>query len=161
MQKRYYADKDSINSLRLFIFAAFVIAVAGLYLLFVWLHRSYPEYFRIDITTAPEVIIITLIVLLTIIYVAIAGIILPKWFTGARFTVSFEEIRADTGVIIHSERHMMMSSVQYITLLHFLLWNVVVIHSSGGRMIVPFMSASDCEDFIKKAEHYLENRGGL
>jgi hypothetical protein len=56
---------------------------------------------------------------------------------------------------------MMMSSVQYITLLHFLLWNVVVIHSSGGRMIVPFMSAADCEDFIKKAEHYLENRGGL
>jgi hypothetical protein len=139
----------------------FVIAVTGLYILFIWLHRSYPEYFRIDITTAPEIIIITLIVLLTIIYVIIAGIILPKWLDSARYSVSFEEIRAETGVIIHSERHMMMSSVQYITALHFLFWNAVVIHASGGRMVIPFMSSYDCKDFIKKAENYLESRGGL
>jgi membrane protein YdbS with pleckstrin-like domain len=161
MQKRFYADKTAINSLRLFIFAVFVIAVVGLYILFLWLHKTYPEYFRIDITTVPEVIIIAAIIILTIVYIVIAVIILPRWFEGARYTVSFEEICAETGVIIHSSRHMMMSSVQYITRARFLLWVVVVVHASGGLMAVPFMSKRDSDEFIKKAEYYLSNRGGL
>ncbi|MDR0974496.1 MAG: hypothetical protein LBL80_02260 [Ruminococcus sp.] len=161
MTKKYYADSDSINSLRLIIFIGFIVCVGGLYALFLWLHNNYPEYFRIDITTVPEVIIIASIVLLTIIYVVIAGIILPKWFDTARYAVSFEEICAETGVIIRSNRHMMMSAVQYITSLRFLSFNAVMIHASGGRMIIPFLSDTDTADFIVKAENLLINRGGL
>jgi hypothetical protein len=161
VQKRYYADKDSINSLRALILIAFVLSITGLYILFIWLHKNYSEYFRIDITTVPEVIIYVFGCLLTIIYVVIAGFILPRWFDSARYSVSFEQIRADTGVIIRSQRRMLMSSVQYITSLRLFDWNAVVIHASGGRMIIPFMSDSDCEDFIKKTEYFLENRGGL
>ncbi|MDR0986421.1 MAG: hypothetical protein LBL98_01830 [Ruminococcus sp.] len=161
MTKKFYADTDSINSLRLMIFIGFTVCVLSLYLLFLWLHKTYPDYFRIDITTMPEVIIIAAIVLLTIIYVVIAGIILPKWFDTARYAVSFEEISAETGVIIRSNRRMMMSAVQYITSLRFLRFNAVMIHASGGRMIIPFLSDADTEEFIKKAENLLSNRGGL
>jgi hypothetical protein len=161
MQKKYYADKDSINSLRAVILIAFVISITGLYVLFVWLHRNYSDYFRIDITTVPEVLIYIFAGLLTLIYVTIAGFILPRWFDAARYCVSFEQICAETGVIICSKRHMMMSSVQYITSMRLFSWNAVVIHASGGRMIIPFMSDHDCEDFIKKTEYFLENRGGL
>jgi hypothetical protein len=161
VQKRYYADKDAINSLRAVILILFVLSITGLYILFVWFHRTYPEYFRIDITTTPEVLIYVFGGLLTLIYVTFAGFILPRWFDRARYSVSFEQIRADTGVIIRSERHMMMSSVMYITSMRLFCWNAVVIHASGGRMIVPFMSDTDCADFIKKVEYFLENRGGL
>jgi membrane protein YdbS with pleckstrin-like domain len=161
MSKKYYADKYSIKTLRLFIFIEFIICVAGLYVLFFWLHKHYPDYFRIDITTVPEILIIAAIVLLTIIYVVIAMFILPKWFDTARYAVSFEEICAETGVIIRSNRHMMMSAVQYITSMHFLRFSAVMIHASGGRMVIPFLSKSDCADFIKKAGSLLANRGGL
>jgi membrane protein YdbS with pleckstrin-like domain len=161
MQKRFYADKTAINSLRLLLFGVFVISVVGLYILFLWLHRTYPEYFRIDITTVPEVIIIAAIIILTALYIVIAAIILPRWFDEARYSVSFEEICAETGVIVRSSRHMMMSSVQYITRAKFLLWVVVVIHASGGLMAIPFMSKKDSDEFIKKAEYYLSNRGGI
>jgi membrane protein YdbS with pleckstrin-like domain len=155
MDKRYYADKDSINSLRAIIFAAFVICIIALYLLFVWLHRSYPEYFRIDITTVPEVIIIALIALLTIIYVTIALFILPRWFDTARFSVTDEEISSCTGVIFRSERHMMMTSVQYVTAVSLFKWHGAVIHAAGGRMIILFLSENDCKDFITQTEGYL------
>jgi membrane protein YdbS with pleckstrin-like domain len=161
MTKKYYADTDGVNSLRLIIFIGFTVCVLSLYLLFLWLHRTYPEYFRIDITTVPEVMIIAAGVLLTIIYAVFAGIILPKWFASARYAVSFEIICAETGVIIRSNRRMMMSAVQYITSLRFLRFNVVMIHASGGRMIIPFLSDADTADFIKKAENLLTNRGGL
>ncbi|MDR0986660.1 MAG: hypothetical protein LBL98_03050 [Ruminococcus sp.] len=161
MTKKYYADTDSINALRLIIFIGFCITVGGLYFLFLWLHKTYPDYFRIDITTVPEVMIIALIVLLTIIYAVFAGIILPKWFDTARYSVSFETISAETGVIIRSNRRMMMSAVQYVTSLRFLRFNAVMIHASGGRMIIPFLSDADTDDFIKKAENLLTNRGGL
>ncbi|MDR0946700.1 MAG: hypothetical protein LBM87_02985 [Ruminococcus sp.] len=139
----FKTDYVCVNRLRLILFAVLVIILIGIYLLFVWLHKTYPEYFRIDITTVPELITEIFIFFLLSAYVIFAGIILPKWFKAARFTVNGDSVITDTGLIYHSVRTMKLTAVQYTTAVFLPGFCFLIISGTGGRMMIPFLSKKD------------------
>jgi hypothetical protein len=159
--EKFYVDKDSLNNIRAVVFFLMIILVAALYLLFVWLHRAYPEYFRIDISTVPEILIWILAILFITGYVFLAAVILPGILKTARYSVNFDEITLEIGIFFKQRTVMNLSAVSYATSVNCRIFNILIVSGTGGRLIIPFMSDKDNSRMLKKIKDYIINRGGI
>lgn len=164
--KKYYADKRSLNFLRVVIFLIIIcITIAIKYLLY-YLEGRYPEYYLPTKFTVPEIIAWILIAVLITAYVVFLFIILPMWYRSVCYIVSADEIIIKSGVIFSSTTYVKISSVQYTTtvkcpLSKYTSFNFLLINAYGGRLIMMFLSSSDLEKINRKIQSYLKDRGGL
>ncbi|MGN0605622.1 MAG: PH domain-containing protein [Oscillospiraceae bacterium] len=130
--KRYLADRNSLNIIRLIILALMItlILLAHYYLIFLpWLMW----------------IIITLCAVCGIFF---ASVYLPLFYRSAGYYISSEQIIKKTGVFIKNNQHMKMSAVQYATFIttpfsKFTGFNFIVFHAFGGNLVLMFLSRSD------------------
>ncbi|MDR0991758.1 MAG: hypothetical protein LBL87_02520 [Ruminococcus sp.] len=159
--EKFYVCKDSLNNIRAVVFFLMLILVAALYLLFIWLHSAYPEYFRIDINTLPEIIIWILGVLFITGYVFTAAVILPGILRTACYTVNFDEITLEIGIFFKQRTVMNLSAVSYATSVNCRIFNILIVSGTGGRLIIPFMSDKDNSRMLRKIKSYIISRGGV
>jgi hypothetical protein len=159
--EKFYVDKDSLNNIRAVVFVLMIAAVSALYILFVWLHSTYPEYFRIDINTVPEIIIWILGILFITGYVFLAAVILPGILKTACYSVNFDEITIEIGIFFKQRTVMNLSAVSYATSVDCRIFNILIVSGTGGRLIIPFMSDKDNRRMLEKIKSYIINRGGV
>ena len=164
--KKYYADKKSLNVLRVITFVIIIGIIIGLKYLLYYFERRYPDYFLPARFTVPEVIVWIVIALLVTAYVVFLLIILPLWYRSVCFTVSADEIVLRSGVIFRNISYIKMSSVQYTTTIcmpfsKHTSFNFLLINAYGGRLILMFLSYSDLTEIDKKIQQYLRSRGGF
>jgi hypothetical protein len=159
--EKFYVDKDSLNNIRAVLFFLMIILVAALYFLFVWLHSAYPEYFRIDINTLPEILIWILAILFITGYVFLAAVILPGILRTCLYSVNFDEITLEVGIFFKQRTVMNLSAVSYATTVNCRIFNILIVSGTGGRLIIPFMSDADNRRMLHKIKNYIINRGGI
>jgi membrane protein YdbS with pleckstrin-like domain len=158
--EKYFVDKHSLNNIRAVLFFLMLTAIAALYILFVWLHRRYPEYFRIDISTLPEIIIWIAAILFITGYVFSAAVILPGILRTACYSVNFDEITLEVGIFFKQRTVMNLSAVSYATTVNCRIFNILIVSGTGGRLILPFRSDKDIRKLLRKIKDYIINRGG-
>ena len=164
--KKYYADKKSLNFLRVFTFIIIICIIIGLKYLLYYLEQRYPDYFLPMKFTVPEKIIWIFIALLITAYVVFLIIILPLWYRTVCYTVSADEIVLRSGLFFQNTTYIKMSSVQYTTAIRMPLskytsFNFLLINAYGGRLMMSFLSHSDLTEIDKKIQQNLRSRGGL
>ncbi|MGN0552991.1 MAG: PH domain-containing protein [Oscillospiraceae bacterium] len=152
--KKYYADRNSLNILRvLTLILLIVIGIALKYALYI-LEKQYPDYFAIEGNTVAELIIWSLMILFAAIYIVYILIILPLWYNNARYYVTDKDIIARTGVLVKNVQYMKLSAVQYTTKISAPLgrrsgFNFIIFNGYGGRLIFTFLSQKDSEEIVK------------
>ncbi len=166
VMKKYYADRKSLNFLRVFTFLLIICIIIALKYLLYFLEARYPDYFALAKITVPEIIIWIFIALLVTAYVIFLMIILPLWYRSVSYTVSADEIVLRSGIFINGTTYVKMSSVQYMTTIstpfsRYTSFNFLLINAYGGRLVMMFLSHSDMEEIYKKVQSYLSSRGGL
>lgn len=160
--KKYYADRNSLNILRvLSLILLIVIGIALKYVLYI-LQERYPEYFAIEKNTVAE-IIWSLMALFAVIYVVYILIFLPLWYNNARYFVTDKDIIARTGVLVKNVQYMKLSAVQYTTKISAPFarhsgFNFIVFNGYGGRMMFTFLSQSDADEITKYVRLNIEKR---
>lgn len=161
--KKYYADRNSLNILRIIsLILLIVIGIVLKYVLYI-LKERYPEYFSIEKNTAAEIIIWSLMALFAIIYVVYILIFLPLWYNNARYFVTDKDIIARTGVLVKNVQYMKLSAVQYTTKISAPFarhsgFNFIVFNGYGGRMMFTFLSQSDADEITKYVRQSIEKR---
>lgn len=161
--KKYYADRNSLNILRvLSLLLLIVIGIALKYILYI-LQERYPEYFAIEKNTVAEIIIWSVMALFAIIYVVYILIFLPLWYNNARYFVTDKDIIARTGVLVRNVQYMKLSAVQYTTKISAPFarhsgFNFIVFNGYGGRMMLTFLSQSDADEITKYVRLNIEKR---
>lgn len=161
--KKYYADRNSLNILRVLSFLLLiVIGIVLKYVLYI-LRERYPDYFAIEKNTVAEIIIWSLMALFAIIYVVYILIILPLWYNNARYYVTDKDIIAQKGVFVKNVQYMKLSAVQYTTKLSAPFarhsgFNFIVFNGYGGRMMFTFLSQSDSDEITKYVRRSIEKR---
>ncbi len=161
--KKYYADRNSLNILRvLSLILLIVIGIALKYVLYI-LQERYPEYFAIEKNTVAEIIIWSLMALFAVIYVVYILIFLPLWYNNARYFVTDKDIIARTGVLVKNVQYMKLSAVQYTTKISAPFarhsgFNFIVFNGYGGRMMFTFLSQSDADEITKYVRLNIEKR---
>lgn len=161
--KKYYADRNSLNILRIIsLILLIVIGIVLKYVLYI-LKERYPEYFSIEKNTAAEIIIWSLMALFAVIYVVYILIFLPLWYNNARYFVTDKDIIARTGVLVKNVQYMKLSAVQYTTKISAPFarhsgFNFIVFNGYGGRMIFIFLSQSDSDEITKYVRQSIEKR---
>ena len=161
--KKYYADRNSLNILRvLSLLLLIVIGIALKYILYI-LQERYPEYFAIEKNTVAEIIIWSVMALFAIIYVVYILIFLPLWYNNARYFVTDKDIIARTGVLVRNVQYMKLSAVQYTTKIsapnaRHSGFNFIVFNGYGGRMMLTFLSQSDADEITKYVRLNIEKR---
>lgn len=164
--KKYYADRNSLNILRvLSLILLIVIGIALKYVLYI-LRERYPEYFAIEKNTVAEIIIWSVMALFAVIYVAYILIFLPLWYNNARYFVTDKDIIARTGVLVKNMQYMKLSAVQYTTKISAPFarhsgFNFIVFNGYGGRMMFTFLSQSDADEITKFVRINIEKRGSV
>lgn len=149
--KKYYADKRSLNILRVILFVILiVINIALKYLLYI-LEMRYPEYFAQAKSTVPEIIIWGIMIAIVVIYVLYILIYLPILYNSINYFIGKNDISSVSGVFFKTKRYMKMTSIQYVTkittpLSKYTGLNFLVISAHGGRMVFTFLSKSDVEE---------------
>ena len=149
--KKYYADKRSLNILRVITFILLiVITIALKYLLYI-LQMRYPEYFAQAKSTVPEIIIWGVMIAIIAIYVLYILLYLPILYNSINYYVGKNDIASISGVFFRAKRYMKMSSIQYVTkittpLSKYTGLNFIVISAHGGRMAFTFLSKSDVDE---------------
>ncbi len=162
--KKYYADRNSLNILRVFSFILLiVIGIVLKYVLYI-LQKRYPEYFAIEKNTVAEIIIWSVMALFAVIYVAYILIFLPLWYNNARYFVTDKDIIARTGVLVKNVQYMKLSAIQYTTKISAPFarhsgFNFIVFNGFGGRMMFTFLSQSDADEITKIVRINIEKRG--
>ena len=152
--KKYYADRNSLNILRvLSMILLIVIGIALKYLLYI-LRIRYPEYFEIEGSTAAEIIIWSVMVLFAAVYIVYILIILPLWYNNARYYVTEKDVFARTGVLAKNVRYMKLSAIQYTTRISVPIgsrygFNFIIFNGYGGRMLFTFLSQKDADEIAK------------
>ncbi len=152
--KKYYADRNSLNILRVLSFILLiVIGIVLKYVLYI-LRERYPEYFAIEKNTVAEIIIWSVMALFAVIYVAYILIFLPLWYNNARYFVTDKDIIARTGVLVKNVQYMKLSAIQYTTKISAPFarhsgFNFIVFNGYGGRMMFIFLSQSDADEITK------------
>lgn len=162
--KKYYADRNSLNILRVLSFILLiVIGIVLKYVLYI-LRERYPEYFAIEKNTVAEIIIWSVMALFAVIYVAYILIFLPLWYNNARYFVTDKDIIARTGVLVKNVQYMKLSAIQYTTKISAPFarhsgFNFIVFNGYGGRMMFTFLSQSDADEITKIVRINIEKRG--
>lgn len=167
--KKYYADKRSLNILRVILFVILiVINIALKYLLYI-LEMRYPEYFAQAKSTVPEIIIWGIMIAIVVIYVLYILIYLPILYNSINYFIGKNDISSVSGVFFKTKRYMKMTSIQYVTkittpLSKYTGLNFLVISAHGGRILFTFLSKSDAEEIssyimncIRKENEISEN----
>jgi membrane protein YdbS with pleckstrin-like domain len=157
MQKKYYADKKSLNFLRVSLFFIAAAVIAALKLLMIRLENMFPEYFLRAESAAPETAFWIIMAMLATAYVIFILIILPIWYKAACYTLTQDEIIIKTGAISSVYKHMKLSAVQYTTIyappfskrtgLIFL-----TVNANGGSLILYFLSRKDADEIVSKIQ---------
>ena len=75
--KKYYADKKSLNFLRVITFIIIICITTALKYLLYYLEQRYPDYYLPSRFTVPEIIVWIIIAVLITAYVVFLFIILP------------------------------------------------------------------------------------
>lgn len=164
--KKYYADKKSLNFLRVFTFVIIIGIIIALKYLQYYLERRYPDYYLPAKITVPEIIIWTAIVFLITAYVIFLFIILPMWYRSVCYMISPTDIIIKSGVIFKNTTYVKISTVQYTATVKCPLskhtsFNFLLINAYGGRLAMMFLSNSDLEEIGRKIQTSLRDRGGL
>lgn len=149
--KKYYADRKSLNLLRVVVFVLLVAIIFGLKYLLFWLEQKYPDYFIPVETTIPEIIIWSVIILLAAAYVLYILIYLPLWYNSINYYVSDSDLVSVSGIFMKSRKYMRLSSVLYVTAISapfakYTSFNFLVMSAHGGRMMFMFLSKSDMDE---------------
>lgn len=161
--KKYYADRNSLNILRIIsLILLIVIGIVLKYVLYI-LQERYPEYFAIEKSTAAEIIIWSIMALFAVVYVVYILIFLPLWYNNARYFVTDKDIIARTGVLVKNVQYMKLSAVQYTTKISAPFarhsgFNFIVFNGYGGRMMFTFLSQSDSDEITKYVRQSIEKR---
>lgn len=161
--KKYYADRNSLNILRVIsLILLIVVGITLKYVLYI-LEKRYPEYFAIEKNTTAEILVWSLMALVTTIYVLYILIILPLWYNNARYYVTDKDVIARTGVFIKNVQYMKLSAVQYTTKISAPFakhsgFNFIVFNGYGGRMIFTFLSQTDSDEIMRYVRQSIEKR---
>lgn len=161
--KKYYADRNSLNILRvLSLILLIVIGIVLKYVLYI-LQKRYPDYFAIEGNTVAEVIIWSIMILFTAVYILYILILLPLWYNNARYYVTDKDIIARTGVLVKNVQYMKLSAVQYTTKISAPLgrhtgFNFIMFNGYGGRMMFIFLSQKDADEITKTVRRSIVKR---
>ncbi len=164
--KKYYADKKSLNFLRVTVFIILIGLILGLKYLLYYIENKFPQLVLKPEISVPAIVIWSLMAALAIAYVVIIIIILPMWYNSLCYMVSNEEIIINAGIFMKNKQYMKISSVQYTTVLSmplskFTSFNFLVISAHGGRLMCMFLSQKDADEMAAKIQSALKSRGGL
>lgn len=161
--KKYYADKNSLNFLRVAVFLLLIGIIFGLKYLLSYLQNRYPDYFIINTTNIPEIVIWSIMAALAIAYVLFILIILPLWYNSLCYIISSDEIVLRSGVFNKSRQYMKMSAVQYTTVLSmpfskYTSFNFLVISAHGGRLVFMFLSSRDADEMASRIQKSVKSK---
>ena len=162
--KKYYADKRSLNFLRVVTFIIIICIIYAIKYLLYYIERRYPELFTES--AVPDVIVWIIVAALITGYVVFLFIILPMWYRSVDYTVTADEIIISSGVIFKNTTYVKISSVQYTAAVKCPLsehtsFNFLLINAYGGRIAMAFLSCKEMEEINRKIQSYLRDRGGL
>lgn len=140
--KKYYADRNSMNLMRILLFIVTALLVGAVY------------YFLFERFTTAAKIAITAI---ASIYAALALIILPVWYKSIYCCVSSETASICTGIFIKNNQLVKVSSIQHVILVTTPLskytgMNFVTLNFLGGFAVLPFLSYSDATEIYSKIQ---------
>ncbi len=151
--KKYYADRKSLNILRVIGFILLiVIGIILKYILYI-AEMKFPEYF-VSRKNAIEIIVWCIAGVFALIYILYILIILPLWYNNARYYVTDKDIIARTGVLVKNKQYMKLSAIQYTTRISAPLgrksgFNFIIFNGYGGRLIFTFLSKSDADEITR------------
>lgn len=151
--KKYYADRRSLNILRVITFILLIVIAIGLKYLLYRLELMFPDYFKTEESTVPEIVIWTVMALAAAIYILYILIFLPLWYNSAKYCITDTDLISVSGVFFKSTHYMKISAVQYATLISAPLakhsgFNFIVFSAHGGRMTFIFISKKDAEEIM-------------
>lgn len=151
--KKYYADRRSLNILRVITFILLIVIAIGLKYLLYRLELMFPEYFKTEESTVPEIVIWTVMALAAAIYILYILIFLPLWYNSVKYCITDTDLISVSGVFFKSTHYMKISAVQYATLISAPLakhsgFNFIVFSAHGGRMTFIFISQKDAEEIM-------------
>lgn len=151
--KKYYADRRSLNILRVITFILLIVIAIGLKYLLYRLELMFPDYFKTEESTVPEIVIWTVMALAAAIYILYILIFLPLWYNSAKYCITDTDLISVSGVFFKSTHYMKISAVQYATLISAPLakhsgFNFIVFSAHGGRMTFIFISQKDAEEIM-------------
>ena len=164
--KKNYADKKSLNFLRVVTFVIIICIIVALKYLMYYMEQRYPEYYLPTKFTVPEIIVWIIIAALITAYVVFLFIILPMWYSSVCYMVSSDEIVIRSGVIFKNTTYVKTDSVQYTAMVKCPLskhtsFNFLLINAYGGKLAMMFLSSSELEEINKKIQSCLKEEGGL
>lgn len=151
--KKYYADRTSLNILRVIAFVLLiVIGIALKYVLYI-AEMKFPEYFGSGVN-AVEIIVWSIAGVFAMIYIMYILIILPLWYNNARYYVTDRDVIAQTGVLVKNKHYMKLSAIQYTTRIAAPLgrkcgFNFIIFNGYGGRLMFTFLSKKDADEIIR------------
>lgn len=151
--KKYYADRRSLNILRIITFILLIVIAIGLKYLLYRLELTFPDYFKTDKNTVPEIVIWAVMALAAAVYILYILIFLPLWYNSVKYCVTDTDLIFVSGVFFKSTHYMKISAVQYATLISAPLakhsgFNFIVFSAHGGRMTFIFLSQKDAEEIM-------------
>lgn len=81
--------------------------------------------------------------------------LLPLYFHRTVIYLSAVQITMHTGVLFLRREHMKLDAVQYVTkitmpLSRFTGFNFIILHGLGGTLLLPFLSAADCDEIERQ-----------
>jgi len=133
--KKYYPNKTALKMLKIlfFLVALILTCVAKLYL------SVYP------------MIMFLVIGLFWTLFVLVALISLPIFFSKTYYFVSTNEVAKQSGIFFESNQLMRVSSIQYIStvatpLSKYTGFNFIKLNALGGYLVLLFLSKSDADD---------------
>lgn len=155
--KKYYADRNSLNLLRIITFVLLVVIAIGLRYLLYRLELMFPDYFAVQKNTVTEIVIWSVMIVAAVIYILYILIFLPLWYSSIKYYVTDTDLISVSGVLFKSTHYMKLSAIQYITLISAPLarlsgFNFLVFNAHGGRMAFTFLSQSDAEEIASLIE---------
>lgn len=164
--KKYYADRKSLNILRVIAFILLIVnGIVLKYVLYI-AEMKFPEYFVSGIN-AVEIVVWCIAGVFALIYILYILIILPLWYNNARYYVTDSDVIARTGVLVKNKQYMKLSAIQYTTRISAPLgrksgFNFIIFNGYGGRLLFTFLSKNDADEItrlILKNAHENENSG--
>lgn len=145
--KKYHPSRKALMFIRIIIFAAAVALTV--------LARTYLAPYKIIMWTA--------IGICWALVVCFGLILIPLYFRRTVYCISSAEISKHSGMIYLSRTVMKFSAVQYITeivtpLSRITALNFIIINALGGKILIPFLSSSDCDEISSLVSSQLRKR---
>ncbi len=151
---KYYLDKNALAILNVIIICISVcIIVVIKYLLYYKLAEYNAVKLAIEIVAAG----------LVTIYVVWLLIILPMWYRSVCYTLSKDELRINSGVVLRKLICVKLADVQYIETLKVPIFykaslNFLLINISGKRVVLKYLSNAHLEELYNKLIQFGKDR---